>query len=216
MEYRLNQDQIEIIKDKDLQLRYILGGIQPNDDTIFPRYWGCYLQGSGFVAITAPVEEDKRLLMVKQFLEKHNIDNESFLQLTMTYLCNGFRTYKGDFGNFIPELCYAISGYCFPTSDELYYEDFDLLEKELLTFLNDNMNDDDSTRLNEFLMKYSLTPVDFLILAKNTINRNWLKVAFPNGKFIEELREILNENNLCMTSDAVKKHKKHIKRPRKF
>ena len=117
----LYQDEIIKLEDKDLQLRYILGGLYPHGGMNCSKYWGCDIKCS-----TKPVEDDDRFKKVKNFIIKHNISNATFLRLTRTYLSNSYMTYDLECGNLIRELDNAISGYNFAhTNDKIDDNDFD-------------------------------------------------------------------------------------------
>ena len=87
----LHQDEIIKLEDKDLQLRYVLGGLYPHGGLNCDKYWGCDIRCS-----TSPVAKDENFEKVKNFITKHNISNSTFIRLARSYLFGTFNSYKGD------------------------------------------------------------------------------------------------------------------------
>ena len=202
----LYQDDIIKLKDKDLQLRYILGGLYPHGGMNCNRYWGCDIKCS-----TLPVLDDINLEMVKMFIKKHNISNGTFLRLARTYLSGAFNPYDGDYGNLIYELDNVLMRYNFVHTDSDKIPDNDLKEKELLKLIAKQSNVE-GTKLNKFLRKYSLTNVDFMILAKTSINYQF-KIArgFETTDLSNDLYSILDDNGMYQSYAFVLEYRDNYK-----
>lgn len=197
----LYQSEIIKLEDKDLQLRYILGGMVTSDKTCnCGTYWSCDIRCS-----TTPVEEDEKFKKVKDFINRHNISNETFLRLALTYLRGNFHSFKGDFGTLIPELDRALLDYEFNHYNGKTIEN-DLKEKELLELV-DKVNGSNKTSVSAFLVKYSLTPIDFIILAKTSLNYQYsVGRGFEIKDLPSDLKLILKENNLNQSLQFVKQY----------
>lgn len=203
---RLYQDEIRKLEDKKLQLAYILGGIKISDKSpCCACYWACDIR----CACTS-VEDDERLEKVRSFITKHGISNETFLRLTLTYLKGKFNSYKGDFGNLIPELDRAIVDYKFHHTTTSKFKENDLKEKELLNLI-ERQSELEGTQLYNLLTMYSLTPVDFMILAKTSLN-----YAYSTGRGFEfkdlpvDLKNLLREQDLYQSYEYVQTYRKRF------
>lgn len=200
----LHQDEIIKLENNDLQLQYILGGLYPHGG-MNCNYWGCDIRCS-----TQPVEDDEKLKKVKDFIKKHNISNSTFLRLARTYLSGSFNSYKGDFGNLIPELDRAILKYEFKHTNDNSFVENDLKERELIELIEIHGNVEGTT-LNDFLKKYSLTQVDFMILAKTSINYKYKEGRwFERTDLPEELIEILRTYDLYQSYEFVEEYRKSL------
>lgn len=202
----LSQNEIIKLEDDRLQLRYILGGIQmSNDKCTCWGFWNCDIH-----CHCNPVEDDERLEKVSNFIINHNISNETFLRLTLTYLRGSFNSYKGDFGNLIPELDRTILDYKFYHSPATRFKENDLKEKQLLKLI-EKSGEVPGTKLNNLLTKYSLTPVDFMILAKTSLN-----YEYNDGRGFEvkdlpaDLRELLKKHHLYQSYEFVLKYRQEF------
>lgn len=201
----LNQFEIRNLEDKDLQLRYILGGLYPHGGQNCNVYWGCYSKCD-----TQPVEDDERLQKVKDFILNHNISNSTFLRLARSYIFETLNSYKGDFGSLIPELGEAILDYDFVHTKEERFKENDLKERELLELIDKECGVE-GTALNTFLGKYSLTPVDFMILAKTSINYKFkIGRVFEVTDLPKDLQVILEANNLYQSYKFVEQYRKAL------
>lgn len=203
----LYQDEIRNLKDKNLQLRYILVGLYHHGELNCDSFWGCDIKCS-----TQPVENDERLEKVKSFIRKHNISNSTFLRLTRSYLFGALNSYRGDYGNLIPELERAIKDYYFVRNNQESFKENDLKEQELIELLEKEGNKK-GTYLNRFLNKYLLTDIDFIILAKTSINykykagRNFEVTDLP-----KDLTYILESNNLYQPKKWVKSYRDSLEK----
>lgn len=203
----LHQDEIIKLEDKDLQLRYVLGGIYPHGGLNCDKYWGCDIRCS-----TSPVSTDENYEKVKIFITKHNISNSTFIRLAGSYLFGTFNSYKGDWGTLIPELDRTIMGYNFTHTNYERIPENDLKEQELLELIEREATVE-GTNLNNLLTKYSLTPIDFIILAKTSINYQF-KIArgFVKTDLIKDLQEILKINNFYQSYEWLKMFRDNLQK----
>ncbi len=203
----LHQDEILKLEDKDEQLRYILGGLYPHGRLDCDSFWGCDIRCS-----TLPVPKDEKYKKTMDFITNHNISNATFLRLARTYLFGSFNSFKGDWGILIPELDRAIMDYNFVHTDYESIPENDLKERELLELV-EREADVEGTSLNNFLTKYSLTPVDFIILAKTSINYQF-KIArgFEKTDLISDLQGILMNNDLYQSYEWVKMYRDNLQK----
>lgn len=195
----LHQDEIYKLEDKDIQLQYILGGIlMENENEYCHGFFTCDIRCS-----TMPVLQDERFDKVKKFLEKHNISNSTFLRLVEVYRHGRIIPFHGDFGSFFPELDRVIKDY----HPRLYLENMeenDLKEKELLQLVNTQ-----NPAVLEFITKYNLTPVDFMILAKTSINYKFLELHLQDREDLsKDLKNIVKANDLFQSYEFVKEYQK--------
>jgi len=195
----LDQDQIIKLKDKTLQLRYMLGGLYLHGGMVeCNKYWECDARCSTYC-----VPDDKNLRRVKDFMSKHHISNETFIRLTRSYLFGTINPYKCEWGDLIPELDRVIMGYNFVHTNNESYPENDLKEYELMDLIMREARVE-GTSLNVFLKKYSLTAIDFMILAKTSLNYKFKMVrGFEKNDLFKDLDEILTINDLRMSCDYV-------------
>ena len=204
----LHQNEIRDLEDKDLQLLYLLGGLNSKEKTVCNAnvFWGCDIRCS-----CSPVPDDERIIRVKEFIKKHNISNETFMRLTRTYLCGQFVKYKGEYGELILELDRVLMSYNFihTPSDKIPAED--LKEKELIKLV-EKYADVEGSKLNEFLNKYLLTKTDFIVLAKTSINYNYkILRGFKMSDLSLDLFNLLTEFDLYQSLDYVREQQKLAK-----
>ena len=181
-----------------------MGGLYPHGGMNCSIYWGCDIKCS-----TRSVEEDDRFFKVKNFIIKHNISNATFLRLARTYLSNSFMNYDLECSNLILELDAAIREYNFVHTNNKI-EDNDLKEKELLKLVLREA-DLEGSKLNLFLNRYSLTKVDFMILAKTSLNYQF-KIArgFDKSDLFVDLYDILDKNNIYQSYECVKNYRENV------
>lgn len=200
----------EVLKldDKKLQLRYLLGGLNSSEKVACEsnRFWSCDIRCS-----VTPVPHDDRLIKVQEFIENHNISNETFIKLVQSYLRGTIMSYQGEYGNLIMELDESITDYDFLHS-EVDKIDNDLGEKELLSLIEEAKFKDDSS-LNIFLKKYSLTPIDFMVLAKTSLNYSYCIVHGMEDKDLAlDLIELLNNYNLYLSYKDVLSYRDNLEK----
>ena len=198
----LYNDEIIKLKDKKLQLAYILGGIKTGDNNPYcRRFWCCDIR-----CPCTSVENDERLEKVRSFIERHNISNETFLRLALTYLRGYIYPYKGDLGNLISELDNAILDYNFRHSAK--FQENALKEKKLIKLV-ERESEVEGTQLNNLLTKYSLTPVDFMVLAKTSLNYSYcVGHGFEIKDLPVDLKNLLREKGLHQSYEDVQKYQK--------
>lgn len=202
----LHQDEIRKLEDKDLQLRYILGGLYPHGSQNCLTYWNCIR------CATLGVEDDERLQQVKEFIEKHNISNATFLILARTYQRGSFVDYKGSLGELISELATIFEVYQFPCVVDETPKISSLKEKELLELVAQGL-DNEASRLGQFLRKYDLSVADFMVLAKTSINASFRKISsFTDENFDlrKELVDLLNEANMYVSMEELEAYRKSL------
>ncbi len=205
----LHQYEIRKLENKALQLRYILGGLNTEEKEVcgWNSFWRCDISCS-----CLPVPEDERLLKIHQFISNHNISNETFLRLILTYLNGHFNSFKGDFGSLIPELYRAITDYHFVTSTYGSIIENDLKEKKLLKLV-DKYSTTENSPLFAFLKTYSLNSTDFIILAKTSLNYNY---AIGRGFEIKDLPvdlvNLLKLYNLKKSKKFVEKYREKFEK----
>lgn len=96
----MKKSDINKLEDKDLQLRYYLGGLQLiNNGEQLCDYWTCDINCS-----CSEVHDDERLLEVKSFIEKHCLTNERFIKLSYGLLTGAIMKYKGMYSPLFTEL----------------------------------------------------------------------------------------------------------------
>lgn len=201
----LHQDEILKLENTDLQLQYILGSFDPSNCHLF---WACDIRCS-----ISPVENDERLEQVKAFMAKHNISNLTFLRIAITYLNGRFNSYKGDMGNLIPELGGVLKNYGFLPNTSGTFKENDLKERELLGLLRDQ-DRNESSAVGKLLNNYSLTPTDFMILAKTKVNYKFFLVrGCTKTDLYQELIQILDSHNLFESYEWVQEYRKTLESP---
>lgn len=204
----LHQDEIIELKDKDLQLRYLLGGLNRENKEIcgYNTFWGCDIRCS-----CAPVPDDERFQRVKRFVEKHKISNDTFMRLMISYIKGYILKFDNEYGDLIEELDRALADYKYIHSKKNTVPENNFKEKELLDFIEKDSKNQNS-ELNKFLTKYNLTQKDFLVLAKTTINYNF-RVArgFEVKDLPVDLKNIIVNNDLYQSYEFVKQYHEDLK-----
>lgn len=207
----LHQDEIKKLEDKELQLRYLLGGLNSSEKTEckYNNFWGCDIRCS-----CTPIPNDDRLIKIKKFIEKHNISNETFMRLVLSYLKGYIVKYNSEYGELILELDRVLMDYKFKHSDVGKVIENDLKEKELLELI-EKYRQVEGSLLNNFLKKYSLTPTDFMVLAKTSLNYNFTVIrGFKIKDLPIDLREILREFDIYQSWEYVKEYRKQTEEKR--
>lgn len=207
MEY-LHQDEIIKLEDKDLQLRYLLGGLNREEKEVcaYNTFWGCDIRCS-----CGPVPDDERFQRVKRFVEKHNISNDTFMRLMISYIKGYILKFNDEYGDFILELDRALSDYKYIHSKKYPVPENDFKEKELLEFIERDSKQQNS-ELNKFLTKYNLTLKDFLVLAKTSINYNF-RVArgFDVKDLPVDLKKLIVDNDLYQSYEFMKQYHEELR-----
>lgn len=203
----LHRDEIKCLEDKDLQLQYLLGGLNTSEKTScdYNSFWDCDLRCS-----CNPIPNDERLEKIKDFKNKHNISNETLMRLVLSYLKGYLIKYNGEYGELILDLDKVLIGYNFNHSTIGKVVENDLKEKELLE-LFEKYGQVEGSSLNNFLKKYSLTKTDFMVLAKTSINYNFKIVRGLEIKDLPvDLINLLKEFGLYESHKYVEEYHKQI------
>ena len=204
----MKKDEIQKLNNKDLQLRYFLGGLKNINDgkEHLCNYWACDINCS-----TSPVPDDEKLDAVKSFIKKHNITNERFLKLSYNYLIGATMKYNGRYSHLFLELEEVIKPYNFIRTNKGQIPDNNFREKELEKLVI-NAYDSDSI-VGDYIRKYDLTVEDFIILAKTSLNHNLygLCVYNSNDTFTSEIMEITHKYELNVTKDFIIKYREEYK-----
>jgi len=203
----LHQDEIRELEDKDLQLQYLLGGLNTSEKTAcgYNAFWNCDIRCS-----CNPIPNDDRLAKIKEFRNKHNISNETFMRLVLSYLKGSLVKYNGEYGELILDLDKVLRSYNFKHSTIGKVVENDLKEKELLELLV-KYGQVEGSSLNNFLKRYSLTPTDFMVLAKTSINYNFkILRGFEIKDLPVDLKNVLEEFDLYQSWEYVKEYRKKI------
>ncbi len=193
----MKKSKINSLDDKDLQLRYYLGGLQLINDgkEQLCHYWTCDIDCS-----CTAVCDDEKLTEVKKFISKHNLTNERFIKLSYCLLTNSVMKYKGKYSPFFIELERVIEpfGFIHTTNEEI--QDNDFREKELENIVKE-------PAVKKYCSKYQLDEIDFIVLAKMSINYRFyiLQVAKnPNDVFAKELCDIIGSHDLYVSREYIK------------
>lgn len=196
-------NEIRKIEDEKLKLQYILGGLSSwKKEHTCSRYWSCDIKCSAM-----PVPDDENLAIVIQFMKKHNLDVTAFLEIAYSYLRDGFYQYGTEYGPLLNELEDAIKRYNIRhvkqskvDKKEVIIEDY-----EILTLLYRDCNNKDS-ELSKFLLKYSLTTKDFIVLVKTRLNFGFFRChGFESSEFFKDLTSIIKNNIPFKDYDTVRK-----------
>ena len=199
----MKKNEIKNLDDKDLQLRYFLGGLKNiNDESEnICVYWLCDIDCSCNI-----VADDERLDAVKNFIKKHNITNERFLKLSYNYLIGSIMKYRGTYAQLFLELEEVLKPYQFTKTNKGAIANNNFKEKELEYICSNPSN----SLVGNFILKYKLTAEDFIILAKTILNHNLygLHVSNSNDTFIIELKNILNYYKLTVSKEYIEEYRK--------
>lgn len=104
----------------------------------------------------------------------------------------------------------VLKDYNFTNTNYWSFKENDLKEKELLELIERERNLQGSN-LNNFLKNYSLTMVDFIILAKTSINHAFIVVkGFEKTDLSQDLINLLESNNLYETYEFVQAYRESL------
>lgn len=200
----MKKTEINELEDKDLQLRYYLGGLKLINDgkEQLCNYWMCNINCS-----CSNVPDDEKFISVKNFINKHNITNERFIKLSYWFLTGAIMKYKGMYSPLFIELEKVIEPFGFTHNKYGEIPDNDFREKELENIVND-------FSVKEYCSKYQLDVTDFIILAKMSINYHFhrLQVAEnPDDTFSHELCNIINNYGLYVPREYIEEYRKEFK-----
>lgn len=203
----MKKSQIEKLEDKDLQLRYFLGGLrQINDEKDhLCDYWTCNIDCSCLA-----VPSDERLSAVKSFIQKHNLTNERFLKLAYNYLIGSIMKYCGLYSCFFRELEEVLEPYHFIHTEVGRIPENDFRERELEQLV---CYGDDNSFICLFIKKYNLTLADFIILAKTSLNHNFysLDISNPDDTFLTEIVAITHGYGLNVSKGEILRYRENYK-----
>lgn len=200
----MKKSEINKLDDKDLQLRYYLGGLKLINDgeNTLCNYWTCDIDCS-----CTAVANDEKFVEVKKFINKHNLTNERFIRLSYCLLMNSVIKYKGKYSPFFTELENVIEPYNFTHTRSNNKQDNDFREKELENIANEPI-------VRKYCSKYQLDTIDFIVLAKMSINYRFYNLQIaknPNDTFSKELVEIINSHNLYVSRECIKEYNNNQK-----
>jgi len=197
----MKKSEVEKLEDKNLQLRYFLGGLQTMNNNEYCHYWLCDINCSCNI-----VPEDDRLEAVKSFIKKHNITNERFLKLSYNFLNGAVMKYHGNYSQLFLELEEVLKPYKFTQSKRKQIPDNNFREEELEKLVSSSY--DDNSIIGNFIKKYNLTVEDFIIISKIILNYNLygLRLSNPDDTFITEIKDIINQYNLSVSKEYIQEY----------
>ncbi len=200
----MRKKEIIKINDKDLQLRYFLGGLNyiKDGEKQLCNYWTCKINCS-----CLKVSDDENLLKVKNFIKKHNITNERFLILSYNYLINSIMKYNYEYSPLFLELENVLKPYNFTHTKFGKKPDNNFRQTELENIINESI-------VQKYCTKYKLDSSDFISLAKTSLNYNFynLKIAKnPNDTFTYELAKIIESFKLYVPREIITKYREKYK-----
>lgn len=197
----MKKSEVKKLEDKDLQLRYFLGGLQTMTNNEYCHYWLCDINCSCNI-----VPDDERLDAVKKFIKKHNITNERFVKLAYNFLIGTTMKYHGNYSQLFLELEKVLKPYQFTQSNRKEIPDNNFREEELEKLVNSAYEPD--SIIGNFIKKYNLTVDDFIILSKIILNYNLhgLQLSNPNDTFIIEIKDIINHYNLSIPKEFIQEY----------
>lgn len=203
----LYQNEIRALEDKDLQLRYMLGGLNTDTKTVcgYNSFWSCDIRCS-----CTPVPNDDNFTYVKEFMQKHNIGNETFMRLTLSYLKGYLLYYKDEFSELFTELDTVLNRYKFKYASSGHINNNTLGEKELEKLI-EQQGPISNSKLNQFLQKYNLSQHDFMTLAKTSLNYHFKVMrGFDVYDLPVDLHALLDENRMYNSWEYVKIYRKSL------
>ena len=202
----MKKSEITKLVDKDLQLRYYLGGLKQSyfggifNDKTACNYWRCDINCS-----CSAVPDDERLLEVKRFISGHGFTNERFLKLSCAFLENDIMKYKGKYSPLFIELDGILKSYDFVHNPYSKIIDNDFREKELGSIIDESI-------VSEYCSKYQIDITDFISLAKTSINFNIPKIDVEkNDTFIDELYDIIRSYNFYVSREQIEQYGEEYK-----
>ena len=203
----MKKNKINKLEDKDLQLRYYLGGLQSisNREDYLCNYWGCDINCS-----CSMVSDDERLSKVKEFIDKHSITNERFIRLSYAFLTGYIMKYRGINSPLFEELAGILDPYCFKHTKIGEIPDNDFRERELESITSTPI-------VIAYLNKYKLDVADFISLAKTSLNFRLPTLYVENNQndtFISELCSIIDKHNLYVSREIIEEYREEFKTKR--
>lgn len=197
----MKKSEVEKLEDKDLQLRYFLGGLQTMNNNKYCHYWLCDINCSCNI-----VPEDEKLDAVKNFIKNHNITNERFIKLSYNFLIGAVMKYHGNYSQLFLELEEVLKAYQFTQSKRKQIPDNNFREEELEKLVNSSYEPD--SIIGNYIKKYNLTSEDFIVLSKIILNYNiyGLRLSNPDDTFITEIKDIINYYNLSVSKEYIQEY----------
>lgn len=197
----MKKEAVTKLQDKDLQLRYFLGGLHTSTHNVYCNYWRCDINCSCNI-----VPDDERLNDVKSFIKNHNITNERFIKLSYNFLTGAIMKYHGNYSQLFLKLEEVLKPYGFNKLNGNEIPDNNFKEEELEKLINSS-NDSD-TIIGNFIKKYNLTSEDFIILSKTILNYNihGLQLSNPEDTFITEIKDIIDYYNLSVSKEDIQEY----------
>ncbi len=203
----MQKSEIVKLDNKDLQLRYYLGGLlsMSSSDT-YCNYWICSINCE-----CSAVIDDEKLEAVKDFIKKHHFTNERFLKLAYNYLIGAIMRYQGEYSPLFQELAKVIEPYQFSQNKQGEIPDNDFGEEELEKIVYG------SSTVSNFIRKYNLTIYDFITIAKTNLNYNFhrLRVSNPDDTFIAEIKDITDQYSLTVDKEYIEEYRKDYQNKKK-
>lgn len=193
----MKKSEINNLKDKDLQLRYYLGGLKlMESDKCY--YWCCDINCS-----CEKVPDDERLIEIKKFIEKHSLTNEGFIKLSYNFLRGGIMKYKGTYTPFFIELDNVLEPYNFIHKNSREIPDNDFRENELEILAEESV-------VKDYCAKYQLDITDFISFGKTSLNYRFagLEVKQQKEAITLDLCDIVDGYGLSLPIDQVKAYRK--------
>ncbi len=198
----MKKTEINELEDKDLQLRYYLGGLKLINDgkEQLCNYWMCNINCS-----CSNVPDDEKFISVKNFINKHNITNERFTTLAYWYLIGAVMKYKEKYSPLFKELDKVIEPFHFTHTNYGEIPDSNFREKELEKIAN-------TPSVKSYCSKYQLDETDFIVLAKMSINYNFYRLQVaknPDDVFSTQLYDIINHYKLYVPREIIEQYRKN-------
>ena len=201
----MKKTDIKKLNDKNLQLRYYLGGLEIMTNNRACKYWRCDINCS-----CSPVPDDNRLTKVKEFIKNHNLTNDCFVRTAYNYLTGAIMKYKGKYSPFFIELDSVLKPYNF-VCEEIKTEN-EFRDKELEELINDNSNKE----IKDYISKYNLSIEDFIVLAKTSINYNYYVMRGLDKDcdidFTSNVADIIHKHGLAVTREYIENYKEEYKK----
>ena len=197
----MKKSEIVKIDDKDLQLRYYLGGLRVTMNDSQCYYWSCDIDCS-----CSRIDEID-LTDIKDFIKKHNISNERFLLLAYNFLNGNFVYYHNEPSELIIELSEILKPLSFGKREKK--EDNTIFDEKLEELISDAKNPHAFyvNDIRNFIKKYNLTDNDFITLAKTWISHRFWGLHIDYDRSIEtfpsEIKSIINEHDLFIEKDKL-------------
>ena len=197
----MKKAKIRDLEDKDLQLRYYLGGLKIISNGDYQcTYWTCNINCS-----CDPVLDDENFKKILEFRDKHNFENERVAKLIYNYLIGAVMKYNESYTPLFEELGKIIKPYNFINKDSGKVEDIGYKEKDIV----DKVYVNNGGKVWDFMYKYNITQEDFIALAKMYANDSihGLCLSNPDDKFMIELEEIINGFNIGISKSELEAYR---------